>query len=109
MGRRSSGDRESYWQGVVARQKRSGLSIAAFCREEQISPPSFYQWRRRLTNGSGSEPAPQFVPVAIQPPPRADFEIRLPGGVSVMAPVGFEEASLRRLLKVVTELDRDDA
>ena len=109
MGRRASSERESYWQGVVARQKRSGLSIAAFCRKEQISAPSFYQWRRRLTNGSGSEPAPQFVPVAITPPARTDFEIRLPGGVSVVAPGGFEEASLRRLLKVVAELDRDDA
>jgi hypothetical protein len=47
--------------------------------------------------------------VALTPPARANFEIRLPGGVSVLAPGGFEEASLRRLLKVVAELERGDA
>ena len=109
MGRRASGERESYWRGMLARQKRSGLSVAAFCRREQISPPSFYQWRRRLANGPRSESAPQFVPVSIQPPAGADFEIRLPSGVSVVAPSGFEQAALRRLLQVVAELERGDA
>jgi transposase-like protein len=108
MGRRASGEQEAYWRGVIGRQKQSGLSIAEFCRREQISPASFYNWRRRL-RGSMEERTPQFVPVALTPPSRADFEIRLPGGVSILAPDDFEEASLRRLLQVVVELERGDA
>ena len=36
------------WQGLVERAARSPLSIAAFCRAEDVSTASFYSWRRRL-------------------------------------------------------------
>ena len=109
MGRRASSERETYWRSVISQQKRSGLSIAAFCRKAGISERSFYSWRRRLVAQSGQAPAPQFVPISISPAAQADFEIRLPGGVSVVASSGFDESSLRRLLQVVAGLERDDA
>ena len=36
------------WQERLARFDRSGTSIAQFCRDEGVSPPSFYIWRRKL-------------------------------------------------------------
>jgi len=36
------------WQQRVERQRASGLSIAAFCRRENLSPHSFHVWRRKF-------------------------------------------------------------
>ena len=113
MSRRQTGEREAYWQGVIEKQRTGGLSIAAFCREEGISPASFFAWRRRLVKPSPArktvrQATPQFVPVAI-PAASADFEVRLPNGVAVLVPGGFAEAPLGRLLQLVAALDHADA
>jgi transposase-like protein len=50
-GRRS--ERASRWQEILERQAASGLTAAAFCREESISQPSFYLWRRKLREDGG--------------------------------------------------------
>jgi transposase-like protein len=36
------------WQRLLERAGRSPLSIAAFCRAEDVSTASFYSWRKRL-------------------------------------------------------------
>lgn len=50
----SSGDRALVWRERLRRQAGTECSIAEFCRQEGVSAPSFYQWRRRL----GKKPAP---------------------------------------------------
>lgn len=40
--------RQSQWRNHLARQAKSGQSVAAFCRAESISKGSFYAWRARL-------------------------------------------------------------
>ena len=53
--------RESYWRIVVARWRRSDLSVRAFCQAEEISEPKFYWWRRKLEPPAQELPA--FLPV----------------------------------------------
>jgi transposase-like protein len=36
------------WRQRIKRQRESGLSIAEFCRRENVSAHSFYVWRRNL-------------------------------------------------------------
>ena len=36
------------WRQRIEGQRESGLSIAEFCRRENISTPGFYVWRRKL-------------------------------------------------------------
>jgi hypothetical protein len=43
--------REAHWQRVLARWKRSGLSVRAFCQAGGVSEPSFYGWRRKFDRG----------------------------------------------------------
>ena len=69
-GPRPSEERRSYWRAAIELQQESGLSVRQFCRQEGLSEPSFYAWRRRLANPT--EPAvcqddhkPTFVPVEI--------------------------------------------
>ena len=36
------------WRQRLEGQRESGLSIAAFCRRENLSPHGFHAWRRKL-------------------------------------------------------------
>jgi hypothetical protein len=36
------------WRQRLKRQRESGLSIADFCRKENVSPHGFHAWRRKL-------------------------------------------------------------
>jgi|GEM_PF-6820322 len=40
--------RRQLWQERFARFDTSGLTVAQFCRQEGVSPPSFYQWKKKL-------------------------------------------------------------
>ena len=37
------------WSERLERFERSGLAVVEFCRQEGVSQPSFYQWRKKLT------------------------------------------------------------
>jgi hypothetical protein len=43
-----SGDRDRFWRAMLRKQRRSGLTVRAFCRQEQLSEPSYYAWRREI-------------------------------------------------------------
>ena len=73
------------WHQRLERFARSGLSIAAFCRREGVSQPSFYSWRRRLGEGS-----PRFLPVRVVPPATAPVELLLPSGCVLRLSPGCE-------------------
>jgi|SRR5271155_758968 len=81
------------WQARLRRFAESGSSIAKFCRQEGVSAPSFYLWRKRLDKNRGSVgsakrlPARQsFVPVRLTATAALPIIIRLPNGVRVRLP-----------------------
>jgi hypothetical protein len=48
MDRSTFSSKAEYWQRVLDEQRLSKLSVAAFCVQNSISIPSFYQWRKKL-------------------------------------------------------------
>ena len=100
-------DRQAHWRGVLGEQASSGLSVAAFCREQSISAPSFYAWRRKLRDAEASASAPQagasggqFLPVEIVPSkPTSLVRIVLPHGVSVEASSAIDQEALLHLVR----------
>jgi transposase-like protein len=42
---------------VVRRQTESGLSIRAFCQQQQLREPLFYAWRRTIRERDGIPPS----------------------------------------------------
>lgn len=94
------------WRSLLAEQKESGQSIAAFCRERQLGEWQFYEWKKRLRPAKAepfvaveviaSEPSP--APVASPP-----LEIRLRGGRSLLVGPDFEAGHLQRLLRVLEQ------
>lgn len=95
MARRGTGaSKRRVWRDVLARQRRSGLSIRQFCLREGFSEPSFYWWRRELacptarTTRAASRlrpPAVRFAPVTVTPASHsAAYEVVLSDGVRVL-------------------------
>jgi AraC-like DNA-binding protein len=50
------------WSTIIAEQKASQLTVAAFCRQAHISPSTFYQRKREL---DGDNMATTFVKATV--------------------------------------------
>ncbi len=113
-------DRESYGRGVLQQQASSGLSVARFCRQESISAPSLYLWRRKLAerdaaagqvvpsekdrSNSVPEAAGRLVAIRIESRETATpVRILLPHGVSIEVPSGIGQSELAELLRTLSE------
>ena len=111
MGKKSTAETAARWREILERQSTSGLSVAAFCREESISAPSFYAWRRRFNGSSAptgaapmSSPGP-FLPVDVDMRGRsAPLRVFLPHGVCVE--LGADACSFAEALRLVCESAR---
>lgn len=81
------------WAEVLGRHESSGLSVAEFCRREDLSPPSFYAWRRRRAG------APAFVELQVEPQAAPAIELLVADGrCRVLVRRGFDPDLLRELL-----------
>lgn len=86
----------------MQRWKQSGLTAAAFARREGVNPGTLFWWSSKL--GRSVAVAPPVVEVVV--PPRAEttaFTVEVRGGARVTVPVGFDEDTLRRLLRLLEE------
>lgn len=116
-----SAERERYWRGVIKKQRASGLSVAEFCRRNDVADALFYRWRRRLAelddqqdsgpkavdqiNDVDRKTAARFVPIELPPPPvPLGFEIVRADGLRVLVPAEFEGEALRELLRALEEV-----
>jgi len=58
---------QSQWAQIIEQQSQSGLTIRAFCDQNDIGFASFGKWKRRLANETPREMAtPAFQPIAIE-------------------------------------------
>ena len=48
VGQTAMENRASYWQGHIRACESSGLSIAGYCRQEELSTSGYHWWKRRL-------------------------------------------------------------
>lgn len=85
------------WRRHVEGQRKSRLSIGAYCRQQDLSEANFYYWRRKLETEAGT--AMEFIPVTISPEVNsgdAGVWVRLGSGLTLVLAKDFDEATLRR-------------
>jgi hypothetical protein len=90
------------WRWLIAKQMRSGTSVAAFCREQKLRASHFYWWKKRLRENTAARLVE--VQVAESPanvPGDSRIEVRLQNGRSLLIGRGFDAQQLRALLAVV--------
>lgn len=98
------------WRSRLARFRKSGDTVAQFCRAEGVSAAAFYQWKRKLDDRSSPEreqTAPQFVPVQlVDDDLKGDnhvVQIQLPNGAMVRVPASLESGKLCQLIRHVVD------
>ena len=95
------------WRSLIAEQKESGQSAAAFCRTRGLREALFYYWKKQLQEVAGS----QFVELQVAKPDLSQrysgtaqgttIEVRLGNGRSLMVAPEFNASHLRTLLAVL--------
>ena len=85
------------WRELLESHLASELSVAEFCRREELSEASFYQWRKRLA--AEKQSSELFAPLSVAS--SAVVEIELPGGAVLRVPPG-DERSLRCVVDLLT-------
>ena len=103
------------WKRRLDRWQQSGLSAAVFAKQEKVSEPRLYTWRKRFADASQApraagqvqapKPAtPVFVPVKVKPVPApvtGSIELALKSGVTLRLPA---DVSATRLADIVRAL-----
>ena len=105
---RSLTDRKAQeWRQRFLRFEKSRQSISAFCREEGVSAPSFYLWRKRLHAAATTRPSATPVPEGFRPVrllPAASLTAQLPGGTRLVVPMSDPEG-VRTAIDAVARVD----
>ena len=108
---RALSDRDEFgeWQERRKRFEASGLSIDAFCRQEEVGRSTFMDWlqtlkkeplRQAAVEGeTRSTEKPAFVPVTVN---ANMIEILLPGGGRVRLSAGIDRAVLLDVIRLVS-------
>jgi hypothetical protein len=110
--------KEQHWRRLIAEWRRSQLNIRAFCKQRQLSEPSFHAWRRTLAERdrertarrprrASRQQAPTFVPLRVVPEvsdAASGIEVVLTSGHVLRVRSGFDVETLRQLLAVLVEV-----
>jgi hypothetical protein len=87
------------WAERIAAQRRSGISVKQFCREQGLTEWSFYAWRKRL-----QERGPVRFALVEKSARRQDrtteavLELVLATGARLCIGIGVDAATLRTVL-----------
>jgi len=111
MGGKQRESAVALWRSRLAKFRKSNLSVAEFCRQEGLSNPSFYQWRKRLGEGAARSEQVQtpvktsaLVPVKVSS--SLFVEIEFPNGIRMRVPAGNPEV-LRCVILAGNELSQE--
>lgn len=93
------------WAARVREWKRSGLTAAEFGQREGLRPRTLTWWSSELRRSPLALAKPPVVEVMVarKDPAASSLEVVLANGVRVTVPIGFDEATLTRLLTVLEE------
>jgi putative transposase len=106
MSRSLSVARAQLWRQRLVRFHASQASVAEFCRQEGVSQPSFYLWRKRLSSQGAARPR-SSAPAgfrAVQVVAATNVSVQLPGGTQLMVPT-TDLDSLRAVIETVARVD----
>ena len=102
--------RMAQWQSIIKECKESGMTVAEFCEDRNISWHAYYYWLRKIrdyiTQPQSSETVFVQLPSPVEvasPANPGTITIRI-GGVAVEVEGNVNRASLKNVLKVLQEI-----
>lgn len=107
---KSNTDHREFWKMVIETWRDSGLSVSKFCKAEGLSEGSFYNWRKKLTDGQlqtnkqAVKNPSAFIKVAIPRSNQAFLELELSSGNTLRISSGADNKTLSSVLSVLREV-----
>ena len=103
-------DQHQFWQMAIEAWQAGGLSIRQFCKQEGLSEPSFYNWRRRLKESAdtppdcGTDSSPEtFIQVSLSGGSASGVEFVLSSGHTLRIPAGVDRQTLVTVFSALGE------
>lgn len=96
-------ERQKYWRQLVEKHAESGMSAAAFCKEQKINPQRFYAWRGRFRGDSPSTEFIRLLPTSKGAP--SGVRIVLDDGMGIELDRGFDPDTLREIIDALWARD----
>ena len=97
---------KQFWSQQIAAASVSGVSAAAYCRQQGLSYKTFLRWRARLDSGTaGRVSSPSLMPVSIRatiPGDAPSLRLEVGGGVVLTLPPSVDAGWLGALLRAVS-------
>lgn len=113
---------EQFWRRHLSQQSASGLTIRDYCRKHALQEPSFYVWRRTISErdqaahpSRDATPAtqPAFLPVTFSDPQArhsaAPIDIQLANGCRIRVRSGCDRSLLADVLAMLHASARTEA
>jgi len=95
-------ERSAYWRTIIDKHTESGMSAAAFCKQERINPQRFYFWRRRFRDESPIAGFIRLVPTSNSA--FSGVRIALDHGICLELDRGFDPLTLRETIDALRTL-----
>ena len=92
--------RRQVWSERLDRYRTSSQTVKAFCQAENVSVPSFYQWKKKLADAEPSASA-AFVPVNLPAQPTDELDLVLPGGATLKLNLQLDDTPMQKVLAAV--------
>lgn len=89
------------WERRIARWRASGESMAAYCRQHELSYAAFVWWRRRLGQAITPVSPLTLIPVVAPTSSGGAITIRLPDGVGIEVERGFDAGVLNAVVRAL--------
>jgi hypothetical protein len=86
------------WQRLLAEQQASGMSVTAWCFQQDIREQTFYNWRKRL---AATAPTPQWVALAPTSVSGQGLTLQV-GPVAITVTAGFDPHLLADVVRALT-------
>jgi len=88
-------------------QRRSGLTIVAYCKGEGINPSRWWYWRKRLLSKQRIVNHPADAPVSFLQlptlsPDAQKFDLTLPNGARISMPLSCPPDFLRQVVRTLS-------
>ena len=96
-----SKQRRRQWETRIARWRAGGASMAAYCRQHELSYAAFVWWRRRLEPAITPPSTLTLIPVVAPTSGGGAITIRLPSGIGIEVEPGFDAGVLSAVVRVL--------
>ena len=94
---------QQFWQMVIETWQSSGLSVRNFCKQEGLSEPAFYAWRKKLnkSNEPKDTNSSAFIKVSMLKDNPAPLELVLSSGNSLRISSHADSQTLSDVITVL--------